>query len=90
LKTIFLKRQNNYLERLMIKSFNNLAISLNVVHNYFNLQTTFFSDLYLAKFFNISVKSFFSCTKKSEHEATSEMDYRKRHLWSNWFYLSNK
>jgi len=31
------------------------------LYNYFNSPTKLFSDLYLAKFLDISVKSFFSC-----------------------------
>jgi len=41
------------------KNFDILAISLNVLHNYFNDPTKLFSDLYLAKFLDVSVKSFF-------------------------------
>jgi len=43
------------------KSFDILAISLNVPHNYF-YSSTKFSDLYLTKFLNISAKSFFPWT----------------------------
>jgi len=42
------------------KSFNILAISLNVLRNYFDgPQTKLFSDLYLTKFLDTWVKSFF-------------------------------
>jgi len=36
-----------------------LAISLNVLYNYFDGQTKLFSDLYLAKFLDILTKPFF-------------------------------
>jgi len=36
-----------------------LAISLDVLHNYFNSLLKLFSDLYQAKFLDISVKLFF-------------------------------
>jgi len=42
------------------KSFDILAISLNVPYNYFDSSTKF-SDLYLAKFLDISAKPFFPC-----------------------------
>jgi len=32
------------------QNFNILAISLNILYNYFDSVTKFFSDLYLAKF----------------------------------------
>jgi len=37
-----------------------LLIMLEILHNYFNSLTKLSSDLYLAKFLNISVKSFFA------------------------------
>jgi len=40
------------------KSFNILAISLNVLHNYFNGPTKLVLDLYLIKFLYISARSF--------------------------------
>jgi len=42
------------------KKFDILAISLNVLHSYFDSLTKLFSVLYLIKFLNISEKSF--CT----------------------------
>jgi len=53
--------QNNYAERSSImsnaaKNFDILATS--GLHNYFDGPTKLFSDLYPAKFLNISVKSF--------------------------------
>jgi len=42
------------------KNFDILAISLSVLHNYFNGTIKFFSDVYLVKFLNTSVKLFFS------------------------------
>jgi len=35
---------------------------LSFLHNYFDGLTKLFSNLYLAKFLDISAKSFFSCT----------------------------
>jgi len=48
-----LNHQNNYVERLSVdnnaaKNFNNLAISLNVLHNFDVDQIKLFSDLYRA------------------------------------------
>jgi len=45
-----------------VKSFNILTIGLSVLHNYFNSSTKLFSNpyLYIAKFLDISAKSFFS------------------------------
>jgi len=37
---------------------------LSFLHNYFDSLTKLFSDLYLAKFFDILVQSFFSCINK--------------------------
>jgi len=61
LKIILLDHQNNYvsIDDNTTKSFNILATSLNVVHNYFD-SPKLFSDL--AKFLNISAKPFFPCT----------------------------
>jgi len=42
------------------KSFDILAAILSIIHNYFN-GPKLFSDLYLAKFLDISTKLFFSC-----------------------------
>jgi len=42
------------------KSFDILAISLSVLHYYFNGLTKLFSDLYLAIFLDTSAKLFFS------------------------------
>jgi len=42
------------------KSLNILAISLNILHNYFD-SPKIFSDLYLAKFLDTSAKSLFPC-----------------------------
>jgi len=42
------------------KSFDILTAILSVIHNYFNGPTKLFSDLYLAKFLDISTKLFFS------------------------------
>jgi len=63
---ILLDFQNNYVERLSIddnaaKSFNILATNLNILHNYD--RTKLFSDLYVAKFLNTSVKLVFPCKK---------------------------
>jgi len=43
----------------MTKNFNILAINLSVLHNYFD-SPKLFSDLYLAKIFDISAQFFFS------------------------------
>jgi len=66
---IVLNYQNYYVGRLSyllmsnaVKSFDVLATSLHVLHNYFDGLTKLFSDLYLAKFLDISTKSFFSFT----------------------------
>jgi len=55
-----LTHQNNYIERLNIndnarQNFNTLAISLNILHNYFDGPKIIFR----AKFLNISVKPVF-------------------------------
>jgi len=42
------------------KNFDILAISLNILHNYFDSSIKLFSNLYLPKFIEISVK-FFPC-----------------------------
>jgi len=41
------------------KSFDIIAISSSVLHNYFF--TKLFSNLYLAKYLDVSAKPFFSC-----------------------------
>jgi len=41
------------------KNFDILTTSLSVLHNYFDSSTKLFSNLYLAKFLDISAKSFF-------------------------------
>jgi len=41
------------------KSFNILATSLSVQHNYFDSPVKLFLDLYLEKFINTSIKLFF-------------------------------
>jgi len=48
------------------KSFDILAISLSVLHNYFNTLTKLFSDLYLAKVSDTSVKNHLFCVKYSK------------------------
>jgi len=59
-------RQNNYVgnSRMMsnAKNFDILA-TLSVLHNYFDGLTKLFLNLYLAKFLDISAKSFFTCRK---------------------------
>jgi len=44
-----------------VKTFDILAISLNILHNYFDSLTKLFSDPYLTKFLDTSAKLFFSC-----------------------------
>jgi len=62
---------NNYVERLNVddkiaKSFNILATSSNVLHNYFIVQTKLLLDLYLAKFLDTLVKlSFRVCVSET-------------------------
>jgi len=49
--------QNNYIENSSInaaRSFDILATSLSVLHNYFDKTTKLFSDLDLPKFLNFS------------------------------------
>jgi len=54
--------QNNYKTlKTLIKTAKNLNILANIEYIYFNDQTKLFSDLYLVKFLNISIKSFFPC-----------------------------
>jgi len=82
-----LDHQNNYVERLITiskaKSFNILATSLNVLHNYFNGPNKLFSDLYLAKFLNTSAKPFFPCTDNQllsldfSHINSKNIDYKQ-------------
>jgi len=50
---------------LITKSFNILAISLNVQHNYFDSQTKLSLDLYQAKFTYTLAKPFFPCRYNS-------------------------
>jgi len=45
------------------KSFDILATSLSVLHNYFDDLTKLFLDLYLASFLDTLAKSFFLWTK---------------------------
>jgi len=50
------------------KSFDILATSSSILHNCLDSSIKFydfFLDLYLLKFFNTSVKSFFPCTSKN-------------------------
>jgi len=42
-----------------VKNVYILAISLCILHNYFNSLTTLFSDMYLVKFLDVSAKLFF-------------------------------
>jgi len=51
------------------KNFDILAIS--VLHNYFNRSTKSFPELYLAKFLNISAKSFFPYRMKRRNSKHS-------------------
>jgi len=59
-----LDRQNNYAKHLnvddieKIKSFNILATSLNILYNYFDIQTKLFLDLYLATLDTSAKRSF--------------------------------
>jgi len=47
---------------IRMSKFLQLSTScLSFLHNYFHGSTKLFSDLYLAKFLDTSVKSFFSC-----------------------------
>jgi len=46
----------------IVKNFDILAHNLNVLHNHFNGPTKLFLDLYLPKFLDTSVKSFFLCS----------------------------
>jgi len=61
-KIIFLDHQNNFVETSKImnnaKNFVILPTNSSVLHNYFDSSIKF-SDLYLAKILNLSVKSFF-------------------------------
>jgi len=43
------------------KNFDILAISLSILHNYFDSSIKLFQDLYLAKFLDISAKPFIQC-----------------------------
>jgi len=61
-----LNHQNNYVEHLNIndkaaKTVNILVQFENVLCNYFDDPNKLFSDLYLAKFLDISAKLFFPC-----------------------------
>jgi len=56
--SIFLRKT---LKFARMSKFCQKAICLNVLLKNFFLIIKLFSDLYLAKFFNISIKSFFSC-----------------------------
>jgi len=61
--------RNNYVKRLNIdkaaKSFNVLATNLNVLLNYFEVQTKLISNLYSAKFLDTSAKPFFPFTYRN-------------------------
>jgi len=64
------KSKNNYVGRLSVnnnavKSFNILAISLNVLNIIILMIQTKFLDLFLAKFLNTSAKPFFPYKKMS-------------------------
>jgi len=50
--------QNNYVERSGLEYENFLLIMLSFLRNYFDGPPKLFSDLYLAKFLDISAKSF--------------------------------
>jgi len=51
-----------------VKKFDILAISLNVLRNYFDNSLKLFSDLYLAKCLDTSAKSFsLHITRKSDN-----------------------
>jgi len=49
--------------------------SLSVLYNYFDNPTKLFSNLHLAKFFNISAKLFFSCTHLKYTDVVYEVLY---------------
>jgi len=64
MKIILLDHQNNHagnsnVTSNAVKNFNILAISISVLHNYFNSLTKLFLNLYLAKFLNILAKCSF-------------------------------
>jgi len=85
-----LDHQNNYVERLSVadnvgKSFNILAISLNVLHNCFEgprkIQTKLFTDLYL-DFLDTLGKNRFSMYKGMYGFRTS-VDVTLGFMWYN-------
>jgi len=64
LKIILLDHQNNYVENSSMmsnaaKNFDILAISLNILHNYFDSSLKLFSSYFLVKFLDTLAKSFF-------------------------------
>jgi len=63
---------------------NILATSLNVPHNYLDDQTKIFSDLYLAKFSDTSVKSFFSINMNKQL-----FSFEKMHVFNASTYRFN-
>jgi len=67
------------------KNFGILAISSSVLHNYFASSTKLFSDLYLAKFLDTSVKLFFL---RSIYFYT-RLYYIKDNFVSNMCYFEN-
>jgi len=82
LKIILLK-QNNYVgnSSMMNNTAKNLtsSTSLSVLHNYFDDPAKLFSDLYLAKFLDISAKLFYPCVSLISHVQRFPMnDYRSR------------
>jgi len=59
-KNNFIEYQNNYTGK------HSGNYSLNVEHNYFDDSTKLFSDLYLTKFLDTSIKSSFPCEDKNK------------------------
>jgi len=81
---ILLNLQNNYVERLSIddnaaKGFNIQRLS--VLHSYFIVQTKLFSDLYLAKFWDISAKPFSFFYVHSQQNS-----FLKKGCYRKWFH----
>jgi len=63
LKIILLDHQNNFVRtlKIMLQNFDILAISLSVLHNYFDSSTNYFFDPYPVKILDLSAKPSFLC-----------------------------
>jgi len=59
-------KENSSMMNNAVKNFDILAIHFSVFYYYFDNSIKLFSDLYLTKFVDTSIKPFFSCVKQRE------------------------